>query len=150
MNDRTHFFMKIYLSHFILKRIDVSMVCERWMERHIHRERTSFHIFFQEPGGANACTPLQARQRRLWSAACPSLNCGSLLSKSDRVVFITWSPSGYTPVRPECPDRGILFTNHNVTTCQSTRGHLEQTENPWHILEWTRERWQWSGGPHFP
>ena len=26
------------------------------------------------------------------------------LSKSNRVVLITWSPSGYTPVRPEWPD----------------------------------------------
>ena len=26
------------------------------------------------------------------------------LSKSDRLVLITWPPSGYTPVRPECPD----------------------------------------------
>ena len=25
-------------------------------------------------------------------------------SKSDRAVLITWSPSSYTPVRPECPD----------------------------------------------
>ena len=39
------------------------------------------------------------------------------LSKSDRVVLITWSPSGYTPVVPECPDRAALFTNHNVTAC---------------------------------
>ena len=42
-------------------------------------------------------------------------------SKSDRVVLITWSPSGYTPVRPECPNSTVLFTNHNVTACQSTR-----------------------------
>ena len=32
------------------------------------------HIFFHEPGGTNACTHLHARQRRLWSAACPSLD----------------------------------------------------------------------------
>ena len=44
----------------------------------------------------------------------------STLSKSDRVVLITWSPSGYTPVVPECPDRSVLFTNHNLTACQST------------------------------
>ena len=66
MNERTHFFIKIYLSHFILERVDVSVVCERWKERHILRERNSFsHIFFQELGGANTCTLLQARQRRL-------------------------------------------------------------------------------------
>ena len=81
MNERTHFFIKIYLSYFILERVDVCVVCGRWVERHILRERTSSsHIFFQEPGGANACTPLQARQRRLWLVACPSLDCDSLYS----------------------------------------------------------------------
>ena len=136
-NKRTNSLLyNIYLSHFILEMVDVSVVCKRWVERHILRERTSSsNIFFQEPGGANACTPLQARQRRLWSTASPPLDCDSLpLSKSDRVVLITWSPSGYTPVVLECPDRAVLFTNHNVTACQSTRGHSERTENPWHML----------------
>ena len=75
-------------------------------ETHILRERTSSsHIFFREPGGANACTPLQARQRRLSLASCPSLDCDSLHSlKSDRMILITWSPSGYTPVQPKWPD----------------------------------------------
>ena len=27
------------------------------------------------------------------------------------------------PVRPECPDHVLLFTDHHVTACQSTRGH---------------------------
>ena len=39
MNEWTHFFIKIYLSHFILERVDVSVVCERWVERHIYSER---------------------------------------------------------------------------------------------------------------
>ena len=103
MNERTHFFIKIYLSHFILERVDVSVVYERWVERHIPRERTSSsHIFFRESGGANACTPLQARQRpsdRLRVPRTTEILCTR--SKSDRVVLITWSPSGYTPVRPE-------------------------------------------------
>ena len=76
------------------------------MERHILRERTSsFHIFFRETGGANTCTPLKARQRpsvRLRVPRSTAILCTQ--SKSDRVVLITLSPSGYTPVRPECPD----------------------------------------------
>ena len=32
MNERTHLFIKIYLSHFILERVDVSVVCERWVK----------------------------------------------------------------------------------------------------------------------
>ena len=127
INERTHFFIKIYLSPFILKRVDVSVVCERCVERHIVRERTSCsHIFFQEPGDANACTPLQASQRRLWLAACPSLDCDSLHSVQ------IW-PCGSHYVIPfrlrTCstwvPWRAIvfLFTNQNVTSYQSTRGH---------------------------
>ena len=97
MNERTYFFVKIYLSHFILERVDVSVVCERCVERHILKERTSSsHIFFQEPGRANACTLLQARRRRLWWTV---ILC--TLSKFDRVALITWSPSSYTPVVPE-------------------------------------------------
>ena len=56
------------------------------------------------------------------------------LSKSACVVRITWSPSGYTPVGPNCPDRAVLFTNHNVIACQSSWGHWEQTKNPCHVL----------------
>ena len=44
-------------------------------------ERTySSHIFFQESGCANVCTPTQARQGRLWSAACPLLDSDCLPS----------------------------------------------------------------------
>ena len=31
------------------------------------------------------------------------------LSKSDRVVLIRWSPSGYSPVVPEYPDRAAVY-----------------------------------------
>ena len=32
MNERAHFFIKIYLSHIIHERIDVSVVCKRWRD----------------------------------------------------------------------------------------------------------------------
>ena len=106
MNERTYFSIKIYLSHFILEWFDASVVCERWVERHILRERTSSsHIFFQEPAGANAWAPLQARQRRFGRLRVQRSNAIlCTLSKSDCVVLITWPPSGYTPVRSEGPD----------------------------------------------
>ena len=127
MNERTNFFINIYLSHFILERVDVSVVCERRVERHILRERTSSsHIFFQEPGGANAYNPLQACQRRLWSAACPTLDCDSLHSVK------IW-PRGSHHVIPfrlhTCltwvPWRAVifLFTNQNMAAYHSTRSH---------------------------
>ena len=60
---------------------------------------SSSHIFIREPGGANASNLSQARQRRAGRLRIPrSTVILCTLSKSDRVV-ITWSPSGYTPVR---------------------------------------------------
>ena len=99
MNKRTHFFIKIYLSHFILERVDVSVVCERWVERHIFKERTSSHIFFREPGGANTYKLVRDASDRLHVPGSTVIL--STLSKSNRVVLITLSPSGYTPVHPK-------------------------------------------------
>ena len=91
MNERTHFFIKIYISHFILERADVSMMCERWVEGHILWERTSSHVFFQEPGlptaaplaSSSETTSVRLHVPRSTAILCP-------LSKSDRVVLITW------------------------------------------------------------
>ena len=67
MNEQTHFFIKIHLS----QRVNVSLVGERWVERHILRERIpSSHIFFWEVGGPNACNHLQAK--------APLIGCVSL------------------------------------------------------------------------
>ena len=76
-------------------------------ETYILKEMTSSsYIFPREPEDANACTPLQAHQRRPdWLRVPRSTAILCTLSKSDSVVLITWSPSGYTPVVPECPDR---------------------------------------------
>ena len=128
MNEQTQFFIKIYLSHFILKRVDVSVACERWVVRHILRERTSSsYMFFQDARGCQRLHPLAS------SSETPQFGCVSFrstlilctLSKSDHVVLITWSPSRYTPIAPDCPDCDVifLFTNQNVTACQSTWGH---------------------------
>ena len=73
------------------------------MERHILRE--SYYFFFRGPGGANACTPYKlVRDASDWLHVPSSTAILCTLSKSNRVVLITWSPSGYTPVVPECPD----------------------------------------------
>ena len=115
---------KIYLSHFILERVDVSVGCERWVETHILRERT--YIFFQKPGVPTFAPTWQLvrdASGRLHDPRSTVILCTQ--SKSDRVILITWSPSGYTRYVPDCPDRAVifLFTNQNVTVCQSTRGH---------------------------
>ena len=60
--NETQFSLLKYISHTLFaKRAHILL---RKMKIHILRERTSSHIFFREPGGANAFTPLQASQRR--------------------------------------------------------------------------------------
>ena len=122
MNERTHSFIKIHLSLFILERVEVSVVCERWVERqYTQREDFFFPYLLLEPGGANACTPLQARLRRFFSAACPfawlrfSALCPNL-------VLISWSPSGYTSVWPECPD-ALSSSCLQIKMWQLTKAH---------------------------
>ena len=77
--------------------------------------------------GAKGCqhlhplAPYHLRGLTLWSAACPSLNSDSLYSKSDHVV-ITWSPSGYTPVWPDCPET-LSSPYLLITTWQLVKAH---------------------------
>ena len=44
------------------------------------------------------------------------------LSKTDCMVLITWSPSGYTPVRTECPD-APSFSCLQIKMWQLTKAH---------------------------
>ena len=127
MNKRNTSLSK-YISPFILW-------CMRDGWRDIFRERTSA-ISSSVSQGVSTLAPLcelvrDASDRQHVSGSTPFL---CTLSKSDCVVLITWSPSDYTPVVPDFPDRAVVFTNHRVTACQSTRGHLESTENPRHML----------------
>ena len=91
-----HFFKK-YISHFILER-GTQFVVSWEIDGETYTQRDDFflsHIFLREQG--DDLTPL---------IGCVSLARLSILwplSKSDRVV-ITWSPSGYTLVRPDCAD----------------------------------------------
>ena len=80
------------------------MVCER----HIFRGRTSSCSISSSCGQgvptlAPPCKLVRDPSDRLRVPRSTAILCS--LSKSDRVVLITpSSPSGYTPVRPECPD----------------------------------------------
>ena len=119
MNERTNtrLYKNMNLSHFILERVDVSVVRARGVERHILRERTSSHIYFQKPGGANACTPWSSSETplvcyaslaRLWFSAL-SLNLTAWFSSRDLLpVTHLLYPSALIT---------LLFTNHNVTAC---------------------------------
>ena len=119
----THFFIKIYLSHFILKRVNVSVVCERWVERGLLIPISS--SWSQEV--PVLAPPMQAvsSDGLTLLISCVSLAWlrFSALCLNLTAWFSTmWSPSGYTSVVPKCPNCAVLFTNH-VTACQSTQGH---------------------------
>ena len=75
MNERTHFFIKIYLSHFILERVDVSVVCERWVETgtdcYIDQTSPPDHsmlCYLQEP--TSSASWLELLNRRSPSVGC--------------------------------------------------------------------------------
>ena len=125
MNEQTHFFMKIYLSHFILEK-----VWEMGGETYTQRE-DFFPYLLPRARRYQRLHPLvssaETTSVRLRVPRSTAILC--TLSKSHRVVLITWSPSGYTPA---VPDRAVLFNIH-MTACQSTLGHLERTENPCYI-----------------
>ena len=72
MNERTHFFIKIYLSDFILKRVDVSVVCERWW-RDIYTQRVDFFPYLLP--GARGCQHLYPLAN---SSETPLIDCVSL------------------------------------------------------------------------
>ena len=57
MNERTHFFVKIYISHFILERVDVSVVWERDGWKDIYSERGLLPISSSRWQGVQALTP---------------------------------------------------------------------------------------------
>ena len=127
-NERTKHF------HFILKRGPLFVIS--WeIDGGTYTQREDVLLYLL-PGvrGCQRLHPLASRNTtdRLRVPRSTAILC--TLSKSDCVVLITWSPSGYSPVVPDCLDRAALFTNHNVTGGQSTRGHKERTENPWHML----------------
>ena len=127
MTSETHFFIKknIYIYHTLFTKGLMLLWCVRDGWKDIYSERVLLLPISSSwsqgvPKLAPPCKLVRdasGRQRVLRST--DSLP----LFRSDCVVLITWSPSVYTPVVPECPDRVVLFTNHNVTACQSTRGH---------------------------
>ena len=127
MNE-THFFIKIYLIHFILKRGPSFVVSWEIDGEIIYSERGLLLPISSSgsqgvPTLAPPCNLVRDASARLRVPCSTAILCTQ--SKSDRVVLITWSPSGYIPVVPECPDRVVisLFTHHSVTARQSTRGH---------------------------
>ena len=100
MNNEEHVYIKIYknISLILFSKGAHSLLLVWEIDVVTYIQRGDFflsHIFFQEPVGANACTPLQAVSSK--TSETPLIGCLSLarlsilctLSKSDRVVLIS-------------------------------------------------------------
>ena len=110
MNERTHFFIK-YISHTLFSKGSIFLWCVRNGWRDIYSVRGLLPISSSRSQGvptlAHPCKLVRDDSDRLRVPRSTAIL--STLSKSDRVVLITWSPSGYTPVVPECPDRAAIY-----------------------------------------
>ena len=130
MNEQTRFFIKIYLSHFILERVDVYVVCERWVERHILRERiSSSDIFFQEPVGCQHLDPLAS------SPETPLLSCVSLarlwFSALSLNLAAWFSSCGLLPVTHLFDLNALIMLSCLlITTWQLVKAHMVTRNEP--------------------
>ena len=86
MNERTHFFIKIYLSHIILKRVDISVVVWEMGRESGLLLPISFSRSQRVPTLAPPCKLVGDASDRLRVPRSTAILC--TLSKSDRVVLI--------------------------------------------------------------
>ena len=110
------------------------------MERHILREGTSSYpisFFFWEPGGANTCTHWQSVSSETTLNPDWLRIPGSTLDSDwpDCLNLTAWFSYHVVSFRLHTCSTGLPrrtaippFTNHNVTACQSTRGHQERNQ----------------------
>ena len=111
MNEQTHFFKK-YISHTLYTKGLIFLWCVRDGWRDLYSERGLLLSISSSgsqgvPTLAPPCKLVRDASDRLRVPRLTAILC--TLSTSDRVVLITWSPSGYTPVLPECPDRAAIY-----------------------------------------
>ena len=103
---------------------------DRWRDMYSERGLLAPYLL-PGAGGANAYTPLASHIFR--DDLTPLIGCVSLARLSSLtawfsyhvVLFRLYTCSTGQPRRTAIP----LFTNHNVTACQSIRGHQERTQN---------------------
>ena len=147
MNEQNTLVYKNISHHFILERGPHFVVGLRDRWRNIYSER-GLLLFPYLLAGARGCQrlcPLASRDAsdRLRVPRSSPILCTQ--SKSDHVVFITWSPSGYTPVGPDCPDvlpclliaKWQLVKAHGVTRNEPKiyviRYIIERKKKEWYI-----------------
>ena len=123
-NERTkHIFIKIYLSFYSRKGGPLFVVSLRDRWRDIYSDFFLSHIFFQEPGGCQHLHPLASRvAREVWDASDWLHVAGSNPDSLHCLNLTLWSPSGYTPVGPDCPD-ALSSPCLLITTWQLVKAH---------------------------
>ena len=95
------------------------------------------HIFFLEPGMPKLAPPCKQYRQRRPNASDRLRIPGSTLDSDWTLNLTTWFSYHVVSFRLHTCSTGIsrrtaihLFTNHNLTGCQSTRGHQEWSPNP--------------------
>ena len=152
MNERTYLFLKIYLSHFILERVDVSVVCEKWVETYTKKEDFFFPYLLPGVRGVHPLailseTPLigcVSLARLLFSALSPNLTAW-FSSHGLLPVIHLWYPSALIVLSSSCLliNMWQLAKAHGVTRnepkihviCYITKPN--QSKSSWWSLEYT-------------
>ena len=96
------------------------------------------NIFFWESGGCQRlhshCKPYRQRRPNVSDRLRVHRPRFSALSKSARVVLITWSLSGYTPAGLDCPD-ALSSPCLLITTWQLIKAHgITRNEPKIHVI----------------
>ena len=135
LTNETHFFIKIYLPHFILERGTQFVVSLRDRWRDIYSERRLLLAAYLLPGarGCQQLNPLASCIFRDDTNASDHLRIpDSTLDSdwSDGLNLTAWFSYYVVSFRLHTCSTGLprrtailLFTNYNVTAGQSTRGH---------------------------
>ena len=128
LTKKKHFFIKMYLCHFILERGTQFVVSlkDRW--RDIYSQRGLFLAPYLLPGSRGATLQAVSSETTLTpligcvSLARLSILTGLTVSIWLRGSHITWSPSHYTSARPAYPD-ALPSPCLLITTWQLDKAH---------------------------
>ena len=137
----TFLYKNIFLSFYSRKGDTVCGKFERKMERQKLRERTSScpRSSSWSQGVPTLAAPCKLYRQRPPNASDRSSIPGSILDSDwpDCLNLTAWFSYHVVPLRLHTCSTGLpwrtaipLFTNHNVTACQSKRDHQERPQNP--------------------
>ena len=105
---------------------------DRWRDIYSDRGLLLVPYLFLGARGCQRLHPLQAETSLFGCVSLAQLLILGTLSKSPCVVLITWSSSGYTPFRPNCPDALSCLL---ITTWQLVKAHrVTRNKSKIHVI----------------